>query len=203
MPELFIGVDIAKDWLDVFHPQRGACRIDNTARATRRFARACVKDQGWVLFEAGGGCDRILRDALEAAGAGFSRVNPGQAPDFAKALGWRAIRNSPAGDFRAERPPRGRAGGKTDRTDARMPAEVGARMRPAQTAPVPVRRRALQALATRRRQLVEIRKQKITRLPQTAAPAARADIRSLIVILDRRIKHFATGMAGLIRADPG
>ena len=47
--------------------------------------------------------------------------------------------------------------------------------------------RALQAQATRRRQLVEMRKQEATRFQQTADPAARADIRGVIAMLDRRI----------------
>ncbi|NYZ18048.1 IS110 family transposase, partial [Azospirillum sp. RWY-5-1] len=43
MKELFIGVDVAKDWLDIHHPGAGARRIDNTPGAVRSFAKACVK----------------------------------------------------------------------------------------------------------------------------------------------------------------
>ncbi len=60
--------------------------------------------------------------------------------------------------------------GKADRVDARMPSELGARLAPAQTAPLPPGRRALQAQATRRRLLVEMRKQEVTRLQQTTDP---------------------------------
>ena len=45
-----------------------------------------MKDGAWVIFEASGGYDRGLRDALEAADAGFTRVNPRQARDFARAM---------------------------------------------------------------------------------------------------------------------
>lgn len=181
MQELFIGVDIAKDWLDVHHPSRGARRIANTIAAARSFATACAKQGAWVVFEASGGYDRVLRDALEAGGVRFSRVNPRQARDFARAMG---------------------VIGKTDRVDARMLAELGARLRPAATQPLAAARRALQAQATRRRQLVEIRKQEATRLHQTADRQARADITSLIAVLDRRIAKVEAQMAALVKADP-
>lgn len=181
MQEIFVGVDVAKDWLDIHHPRRGAHRIDNTPAAARAFAKACTKEGVWVVFEASGGYDRVLREALEAASLRFSRVNPRQARDFAQAMG---------------------VIGKTDRVDARMLCEFGARLRPAPTEPMAAARRALQAQATRRRQLVEMRKQEATRLQQTADKHARADIRSLIALLDRRIAKIEERMAALVAADP-
>lgn len=181
MQELFIGVDVAKDWLDVHHPLRGAQRIANTLAAARSFVASCAKQGAWVIFEASGGYDRVLRDALEAGEVRFSRVNPRQARDFARAMG---------------------VIGKTDRVDARMLAELGIRLRPAPTQPTAAARRALQAQATRRRQLVEIRKQEATRLHQTADRQARADITSLIAVLDRRIAKVEAQMAALVKTDP-
>lgn len=181
MQDLFIGVDVAKDWLDVHHPLRGARRIANTPAAARSFAGSCAKQGAWVVFEASGGYDRVLREALELSGVHFSRVNPHQARDFARAMG---------------------VIGKTDRVDARMLAELGARLRPAPTQPLAAARRALQAQATRRRQLVEIRKQEATRLHQTADRQARADIMSLIALLDRRIAKVEALMTALVKADP-
>jgi transposase len=134
-----------------------------------------------VVFEASGGYDRVLREALEAAAVCFSRVNPRQARDFARAMGGL---------------------GKTDRVDARLLCELGARLQPAPTKPATAARRALQAQATRRRQLVEMRKEEATRLQPTADPAARADIRSLIAILERRIAKSEERLAALVTADP-
>ncbi|MRI55314.1 IS110 family transposase [Methylobacterium sp. DB1607] len=181
MQQLFIGVDVAKDWLDVHHPLHGAKRIANTPAAARSFAASCAKQGAWLVFEASGGYDRVLREALEARGVCFSRVNPRQARDFARAMG---------------------VIGKTDRVDARMLAELGARLRPPPTQPVTAARRALQALATRRRQLVEIRKQEATRIHQTTDKQARADITSLIAVLDRRIAKLEARMAALVDIDP-
>ena len=90
--------------------------------------------------------------------------------------------------------------GKTDRVDARMLAELGDRLTPAQTPTLPPDRRALQAQATRRRQLVEMRKQEATRLQQTEDPVSRADIRGVIALLDRRIAKVDTRMVGLASA---
>ena len=65
MQDVFVGVDVAKDWLDVHHVLSGARRIANTVAAARSFAAACAKQGAWVIFEASGGYDRVLRDALE------------------------------------------------------------------------------------------------------------------------------------------
>jgi transposase len=179
--QTFVGVDVAKDWLDIHHASHGATRINNSHAAVRSFAARCAKEGAWVVFEASGGYDHQLRDGLESAQVRFSRINPRQARDFARAMG---------------------VIGKTDRVDARMLAELGARLTPAQTQPLPPERRALQAQATRRRQLVEMRKQEATRLQQTADPAARADIRGVIAMLDRRIAKIEARMTDLVTADP-
>ncbi len=181
MQEIFVGVDVAKDWLDVHHPRHGTRRIDNAAAAVRAFAAASAREGAWIVFEASGGYDRLLREALEAEAVRFSRVNPRQARDFARAMGVTA---------------------KTDRVDARMLSELGARLRPAPAAPMAASRRALQAQATRRRQLVELRKREATRLQQTTDAEARADIRSLVAVLDRRIAKVDARIASLIAADP-
>ncbi len=123
----------------------------------------------------------MLREALEAAAVRFSRVNPRRARDFARAMGVAA---------------------KTDRVDARMLSELGARLSPAPTQPMAPARRALQAQATRRRQLVAMRKQEATCLQQTADAEARADIRGVIAVLKRRIAKVEARMAELAAADP-
>lgn len=181
MHQLYLGVDVSKDHLDAFHPTDGAFRIDNSPAGIRALVARARRDGLWVVFEATGGYDRGLRDALEAAGLPFSRLNPRQARDFARASGLLA---------------------KTDRVDARMLAEFGRRMQPPRTPAVPEIRKRLQALATRRRQLVEARKEEATRLAQTADPVARADIRAMVAILARHIRDFEARIAALVAADP-
>lgn len=180
MHQLYLGVDVSKDHLDAFHPSRGAFRIENTPQAIRALVRMAGRDGLWVVFEATGGYDRPLREALEAADIAFSRLNPRQARDFARASGLLA---------------------KTDRIDARMLAEFGRRMQPPRTPAVPEIRKRLQALAARRRQLVEMRKEEVTRLAQTADPMARADIRAMVTILARHIRDFEARIAALVASD--
>lgn len=176
-----IGVDVAKAWLDIYHPARGAKRIENTPAGVRSFARAAAREGVWVIFEASGGYDRVLRDGLEAAQASFSCVNPRQARDFARAMG---------------------VIGKTDRLDARMLAPFGQRLQPPQTPPGSPTRQVLLAQITRRRQLVEMRKQEVTRRQQTTDCDSRSDIKSLILLLERRIEKVETRIAEIIRSSP-
>ncbi len=184
MQDIFIGVDVSMDWLDIHHlchdHRGGERRIANGGRELTAFARRAASEGAWVIFEATGGYDRPLCQALERAGARFSRVNPARARDFARAIG---------------------VIGKTDRVDARILALMGERLRPALSEPVPAARRALQAQATRRLQLVEMRKQEVTRLKQTADAGASADIRSHIAFLDRRIARFDARIAKLVAED--
>jgi transposase len=181
MDQIYIGVDVAKAWLDIYHPARGAQRVENTPASIRSFARAVAREGAWVIFEASGGYDRALRDGLEAAKATFSRVNPRQARDFARAMG---------------------VIGKTDRVDARMLAIFGQKLQPTQTPPISSTRQALLAQITRRRQLVEMRKQEATRLQQTADSDARSDIKGLILLLERRIEKAEAKIVEIIQSSP-
>ncbi|MEM7679183.1 MAG: hypothetical protein AAF449_24655 [Myxococcota bacterium] len=86
MQELHVGVDVAKDWLDIQYPDRGARRLQNAPAALKAFSAARAKEGAWIVFEASGGYDHLLRAALKAAQVRFSRVNPRQARDFARAM---------------------------------------------------------------------------------------------------------------------
>jgi transposase len=181
MQEIFIGVDVAKARLDIFHPRTGLQQIANTAAAIRRFAQAAARDGAWVIFEASGGYDRALAAGLAEAGLRHARVNPQRARDFARAIGCMA---------------------KTDRVDARMLSRMGERLRPAETRPASPERRRLQALKVRRRQLVEMRKREATRLQQTSDAFARADIASMVRIHDRHIGKLEARISALIARTP-
>ncbi|RWR31235.1 transposase [Sinirhodobacter populi] len=181
MDQIYTGVDVAKAWLDIYHPTRGAKRIENTLPSVRNFARSAARERVWVIFEASGGYDRMLRDGLEAARISFSRVHPCQARDFARAIG---------------------VIGKTDRVDALMLTAFGQRMQPPQTPPGSPTRQPLLAKITRRRQLVEMRKQEVTRLQQTIDSEARSDIKTLILLLERRIEKVEARIAEIIQSSP-
>ena len=88
--EVFVGVDVSKDWLDVaVWPSREAWRVAN-ARAdrgelVRRLKR--LGDLQAVGFEASGGYERGLLKALLDAGLPARRINPVRVRKFAEACG--------------------------------------------------------------------------------------------------------------------
>ena len=103
LPHTFIGVDVAKDWIDVFDPSTSRHeRIPTDSRSLRRFAAAV--GQSIVVLEASGGYERPIMTALSEAERHTACVNPRQAREFARATGRLA---------------------KSDRVDAKVLAEMG------------------------------------------------------------------------------
>lgn len=180
MAELFVGVDVSMDWIDVFEPGCGSSRIDNVpgqlAALARRLKRRGVRQ---VVFEASGGYDAPLRAALDKAGVRLARVNPGKARHFAKAIGMV---------------------GKTDRVDALMLSEMGARLDLADTEPLDPVRQVLRDLTVRRRQLVETRKQEQTRLEQAASRFLRVSLTRHIRQLETKIDRIEAQITETIRS---
>ena len=164
----------------MFPPVNGASRLASDPGTLRAFARRVARERRRVVFEASGGYDRPLADALAGAGAGYCRVNPGQARHFARALGRLA---------------------KTDRVDARLLAEMGARLALAATPPPAPAHRALRAQAARRRQLVEMRKQERTRLRQAAGRAERRSLERHLRWLDGEIARIEAALDETLAAD--
>lgn len=180
MPQNVIGVDIAKDWFDTFCLERGAARrLEMTPKALKAFARAA--SGRLVVFEASGGYERPLAEALGAAGVAYARVNPRQAREFARATGCLA---------------------KTDRVDARILAQMGRALNLAPTPPPDPARLRLAALVARRDDLVDTAAREANRLKQAREAFIRADIASLIKILKKRIAKLEAEMAALIAAQP-
>ena len=109
MPDVYFGVDVSKDFLDLCDGATGRTwRITNTAAAVAGFADG-LTDDVHVVFEATGSYDRAFRRGLNGGGIAYSRINPRRARSFADAAGYLA---------------------KTDKVDATMLAEYGRRFRP-------------------------------------------------------------------------
>lgn len=168
MTELFVGIDIAKARLDI--ALRGAqvrgwnvkyddAGVESLVKKFRDLAPTLV------VLEATGGLETHILGALAAAGVPVVRINARQARDFARATGELA---------------------KTDEIDARMLALFAERIRP-EMRPLPAEdQRDLDALMTRRRQLIDIRVGECNRLQQ-AAPVVRPGIQEHIDWLEARI----------------
>ncbi|UQZ87763.1 IS110 family transposase [Deltaproteobacteria bacterium Smac51] len=84
-----IGIDVSKDTLD-FHKLPTATKgtIKNTPRAINAFIESLAHDQPeMVIFEATGGYQNQLAEALFKAGIPLKAANPKQIRDFARSLG--------------------------------------------------------------------------------------------------------------------
>ncbi|HXI86199.1 MAG TPA: IS110 family transposase [Parvularculaceae bacterium] len=176
MTENMIGVDIAKDWIDVFDGCSGERRrIKSAPQALKGFARVCAGKL--VVFEASGGYERPLINALEDAQAGFARINPRCAREFARATCRLA---------------------KTDRVDAELLARRGAALGLKADPPRDEAADRLAMLIARRDALVEHRKQDKQRLQQAMDAFIAKDIASLIVVFARRIAKIEAEIAAHI-----
>jgi transposase len=182
MAQPYIGVDVAKEWIDIFAPRGSggrSRRAATTGQALAGFARSARG--AVVVFEASGGYDRPLADALTRAGVGWVRVNPRQARDFARSIGRLA---------------------KTDRLDAAVLARMGAALQLQPDAPPSPAQVRLADLETRRRALVDERAAHKTRAGRVADTFLRRQSARLIKMLDDEIVTLDAEIARQI-ADTG
>jgi transposase len=179
---VFIGIDVSQSSWDVHVLPEGrsfSIRVDDGA-AERLFTQLGPSAQALVVVEATGGVERELVATLLDAGWTVAVVNPRCIRDFAKALGRLA---------------------KTDRIDAAVIAEFARRVEPRPTEKVPENQARLDALVTRRRQLVGLRSMEQTRRKQAADRTARHSIDKTLRFLDRQVAELDQAIAQLIDAD--
>lgn len=170
--KLCVGIDVAKDWLDVAIGLHRLERFTNDVSGHDALIRALREGPTEVIvLEATGGMEFEAACALQAAGFAVAVVNPRQARDFAKGMGQLA---------------------KTDRVDARALvqfAEAIARHPDRARYVKPLAdeaRQALAALATRRRQVIEMLTAERNRLAWSHA-TARPSIEAVIALLKRQL----------------
>lgn len=175
-----IGVDVAKDWIDVHWLSTGqAQRLATTRPALARFARAARG--GLVVLEASGGYERPLLEALARAGVAYARVNPARARDFARAKGWLA---------------------KTDRLDARTLARMAGPMELEPSRPADPERVRLADLVARRDDLGGLIRSERNRLGQARDAGIRRGIASLLKVLGRHLAKVTAVIEALVQTDP-
>jgi transposase len=165
----WVGIDVAKDALEVFvAPSSQRWTLPNTEQGLEQLLQQLRGlEAPHVIFEATGGWEADLAETLTAAALPFTRVNPRQARDYAKALNRLA---------------------KTDRIDGELLADFGRRLQPAVTVLPDELGRELQALVTRRRQLVGMRSAEQVRSKQTRAKRAIRSIERTIDFLSKQIR---------------
>jgi transposase len=137
MEQVFVGIDVAKDRLDVHVQPRGdafAVARDGEGLAVL-VERLRAMTPALIVSEATGGFEQVVAGTLGSAGLPVVVVNPRQIRDFARALGRLA---------------------KTDRLDAEVIALFAERVRP-EPRPLPDQQaRLLGELVARRRQVIEM-----------------------------------------------
>ncbi len=152
--DFVVGIDVSKHHLDVALGSSGPLfQVPYTQEGLQTLASR-LQGATLVVLEATGGLETRLLHFLTQAGFPVARVNPRRVREFANATGTLA---------------------KTDRMDARILAWYGEALHPPVT-PVPdENRQRLEALVTRRRQLVEMRVAEENRLA-TASEVIRPSI---------------------------
>lgn len=168
--EVWIGIDVCKDWLDVHvRPQNQSVRVSNTASGVTELVSQLSEPErvGRIVLEATGGYERQVALSLAQLGYPVVVINARQARSFAKAANQLA---------------------KTDRVDAALLAWFGEAMKPEVRPLSSEHQQALQDLVTRRRQLVEMLTAEQNRASGLRGNA-QADVKAHITWLRERIKH--------------
>jgi transposase len=184
-PAITVGVDVAKDTLDVALGSKASVRslANDTDGIDALLAQLAACRVALVVLEATGGLESPAACALQAAGYAVAIINPRQARDFARAMGQLA---------------------KTDRIDARILAQLGEVIerhpeRDKFIKPLPtVEQEVLAALVTRRRQLIAMLVAERNRLAQ-AHLQTKASINTIIQALTKELEHINNDMAGHIQ----
>jgi transposase len=179
----FVGIDVSKLQLDV-HAHVSMMRLscsNDEAGLQELIKRLHNLDVQLVVLEASGGYERLAAAVLTHAGLQVAVVNPRQVRSFAIAAGVLA---------------------KTDSVDARVLAHFGAVLRP-MARPIPdAQQQLLDELLGRRRQLVGMLVMEKNRLAQARDRRVRRDIKSLVQILEKRIRGCDGELQQLIQASP-
>lgn len=177
-----VGVDVAKDRLDVaVRPSgEGWSEVNDVAGVSALVARLRPLDPALIVCEATGGFERAAIAALAAAGLPVVVANPRQVRDFARATGQLA---------------------KTDALDAGILALFAERVRPTPRPLPDAAAQLLDAVLTRRRQLLEMLVAEKNRLGFAPKPLRRG-IQAHIRWLERQLNDVTKELATLIEASP-
>jgi transposase len=182
-PTLFVGIDVSKAHLDVaVRPTGAAFRLDNTpAGLAELVARLTPLAPALIVLEATGGYELPAVAACQAAGLPVAAVNPRQARDFAKGVGRLA---------------------KTDRIDAAVLAHFAEAVRPPARPAPPAERASLDALLTRRKQLIEMRVMESNRRETVTDAVVRAGIDRHLAWLGGELEDAERRLDEAVRASP-
>lgn len=179
---IHVGIDVSKAHLDIdTYPDAAPKRFANDEPG-RLAASAQLQTlaPALIVVEATGGLESPLVGLLAAKGLAVAVINPRQARDFAKAIGVLA---------------------KTDQVDAFMLARFAQAIKPPVRSLKPEETQALNAVLTRRRQLVEMVTAESNRQSSANAKVAK-QIRQHIAWLEKRLDESNVDLDNMIRNSP-
>ncbi len=180
---LVIGVDVSKAKLDIVWGSDGSPEaIKNTDKEIARNLIAKIKAPAntLVVMEATGGYESLLVDLLHQANVTFAVVNPRRVRDFAKGIGWDA---------------------KTDPIDAKLIARYGEVVQPKPHRAKTDQEKKLEALVTRRRQLLGLINQENNRLQQTRDQEIQELIRQSLETLKKQVEEVDERISQAVATD--
>jgi transposase len=178
----FVGIDVSKDQLQVAsHPSQGQSSFPfHETGLTQLVDHVRTLSPRLIVLEATGGLEIPLVAALAAQGLPVITVNPRQVRDFARAIGRLA---------------------KTDAIDADLLARFAAATRPS-LRPLPdAQARQLEALVTRRRQILQMITAEKNRL-STAPLNVRSGIEDHIQWLQQQLERLDQDLHKTLRQSP-
>jgi len=181
--EVYIGIDVSKDGLDVHvHPAGLSFRVANdragVGALVRRLAGTPV---GLVVVEATGKWHRRAHRQLHEAGHRVAVVNPYRSRKLADALGLLA---------------------KTDTIDARVLALFAMHVAPRITPPPSADMAALGELVAARRQACREMTALKNRLGDTGQRLLKRQLRARLAMIERHRKALETEIGNIIAVDP-
>jgi transposase len=182
-PQIVVGIDVAKAWLDV------AVRPTGEQRRVGNDAEGIAEAVAWlgglapsvIVLEATGGYELLVVGALGVAGLPVAVINPRQVRDFAKASGRLA---------------------KTDRLDAQVLAHFAEALHPTPQLLPDAQAQELAAFVERRRQVVAMRTAEQNRLGATRTPRVRTRIQAHLTWLEAELGDLDDELRHRLRASP-
>lgn len=183
MDGCFVGVDVSKNQLDGCIDQQRSFQHPNTGAGIAQVVKLlkATAPVAVVVVEATGGLEVPLVRALQKASIPVAVVNPRAARDFAKASGRLA---------------------KTDKIDAEGLAHFAKAMTPKPQALPDEQTEVLDALVTRRCQLIDMRTMESNREKQTADAKVRVNIEKHVEWLDENIGDADRQIGELVKNNP-
>ena len=186
MSETYVGIDVAKAELVVAARPTGETwtTANDAAGIHALLPRLQALAPALVVLEATGGYELAAVAALAAAGLSVVAVSSSQERDFGRATGELA---------------------KTDRLDARLLALFAERLQPAVRPLADEALEALDALLTRRRQLLEMLQAERNRQGQVfgrGTKAVKQSLKAHIAYLERELRITDTELGRAVRESP-